>query len=160
MKNVGYAFSVFGFASIRAIHIKGLCRRPPSFLFESQCPSGQALFASRISRSMSGIPRSVLPARISFKAACPASVKQHPTPDPQSAMSRHDTALTITVSGRVAVLAESPAGIAHGGHKAKEMLDKGNALAPPLTKTENDDPPGESWVGGLLLESPWTKRIL
>ncbi len=31
--------------------------------------------------------------------------------------------------------------------KAKEMLDKGNALAPPLTKNENADQPGESWLG-------------
>ncbi|HWY31873.1 MAG TPA: hypothetical protein VNX46_14025 [Candidatus Acidoferrum sp.] len=31
--------------------------------------------------------------------------------------------------------------------KAKEMLDKGNALAPPLTKSENADQPGESWLG-------------
>jgi hypothetical protein len=31
--------------------------------------------------------------------------------------------------------------------KAKEMLDKGNALAPPFTKNENTDQPGESWLG-------------
>ena len=34
--------------------------------------------------------------------------------------------------------------------KAKEMLKKGNALAPPLVKNENADLPGESWVGWVF----------
>jgi hypothetical protein len=45
-----------------------------------------------------------------------------------------------------AILAMVYAGQEHWD-KAKEMLDKGNALAPPLTKSENADQPGESWLG-------------
>jgi serine/threonine protein kinase len=38
---------------------------------------------------------------------------------------------------------------ARQGHldEAKEMLEKGNALAPPLANNENADQPGESWLG-------------
>jgi eukaryotic-like serine/threonine-protein kinase len=41
---------------------------------------------------------------------------------------------------------------ANQGHldKAKEMVEKGNALAPPLAKNENADLPGESWVGWVF----------
>jgi tetratricopeptide (TPR) repeat protein len=45
-----------------------------------------------------------------------------------------------------AILAMVDAGQEHWD-KAKEMLNKGNALAPPLSKNENADQPGESWVG-------------
>ena len=30
------------------------------------------------------------------------------------------------------------------------MLDKGKALAPPLTKNKNADQPGESWLGWVF----------
>jgi tetratricopeptide (TPR) repeat protein len=41
---------------------------------------------------------------------------------------------------------------ARQGHldEAKEMLEKGNALAPPLVKNEHADLPGESWVGWVF----------